>query len=136
MKWKQSLLFFLIILCYSSIARAQAWSGIIDPSRAIDWSTPGIVGGIPSRTTICATLNPGASSSTISTAIAACPAGQVVFLNAGTYTISSGINFGARNNVTLRGAGPGSTIVNFNGGDGCHGEGGDVCMANSTALWE
>jgi len=31
------------------------------------------------------------------------PANQVVFLNAGTYTIASGINFGSTNNVTLRG---------------------------------
>src|ERR1700676_709181 len=138
MRRLQWLLFFLILLCHSAYSHAQAWSGILDASRAIDWSAPvvGIQGGIPSRTTVCATLNPGASSSTISAAIAACPAGQVVFLNAGAYALSSGINFGGRNNVTLRGAGPGSTILNFNGGDGCYGQGGDVCMANSTGFWE
>src|SRR2546422_7394066 len=34
---------------------------ILDPSRAIDWSrtNPGVEGGIPNRTFICATLNPG-----------------------------------------------------------------------------
>ena len=130
------LLVFLIVFGHSTNSRAQAWAGIIDPSRAIDWSSPGIPGPVPTRTTICATLNPGASSSNINAALAACPAGQVVFLNAGTYTISSGINFGARNNVTLRGAGPSATIINFNGGDGCYGQGGDVCMANSTGFWE
>src|SRR5271166_5706881 len=42
------------ILVWSSLAFGQyPWSGIIDPSRAIDWSTAGIPGGIPARTTIC-----------------------------------------------------------------------------------
>src|ERR1700680_4139216 len=77
------LLVFLVVFGHSTNSRAQAWAGIIDPSRAIDWSSPGIPGPVPTRTTICATLNPGASSSNINAALAACPAGQVVFLNAG-----------------------------------------------------
>src|ERR1700737_1280171 len=104
MKWKQSLLLFLIILCYSSYSHAQAWSGIIDSSRAIDWSRAGT--NIKNRPTICAPLNPGASASQISSAISNCPANQVVFLNAGTYNLSGGINFGAHNNVKLRAARP------------------------------
>jgi len=77
-------LFTIVVLIFAFIAPApgcaQQWSGIIDPSRAIDWSNVGISGGIPNRTTICATLNPGASAAQISSAIASCPSGQVVFL--------------------------------------------------------
>ena len=36
----------LILLCGSLMSQAQSWSGIIDPSRAIDWSNAGIPGGI------------------------------------------------------------------------------------------
>src|SRR6202171_3341857 len=129
MKWKRSLWLFLIILCYSSYSHAQAWSGIIDPSRAIDWSRAGTT--ITNRTTICATLSPGASSSQISSAITNCPANQVVFLNAGTYNLSGGINFGGHSNVTLRGAGPIQTVLQFSSGDGCGGQGGDICVIGS-----
>src|SRR5882762_1332410 len=103
----QWLLLFFIILCHPLRSSAQAWSGILDPSRAIDWSVSGlgIPGGIPNRTTNCATLSPGATSSQIDSAIASCPSGQVVFLNAGTYLLSSGITFNGHSNVTLRGAG-------------------------------
>ena len=133
MKRKYGFLFSLILLLMiPTTAYGQLWTGIIDPSRAIDWSKAGIPGGIPNRTTICATLNPGATSAQINSAIASCPANQVVFLNAGTYTIASGINFGSTNNVTLRGAGPDQTILNFTGGDNCGGLGGDICAINST----
>src|SRR5260370_11316101 len=113
-------------------AYAQLGSVITRPARAIVWSKAGISGAFPSRTTICATLNPGATSAQINSAMASCPANQVVFLNAGTYTIASGINFGSTNNVTLRGAGPDQTILNFTGGDNCGGLGGDICAINST----
>ena len=133
MKWKRSLWLFLIILCYSSYSHAQAWSGIIDPSRAIDWSRAGTT--ITNRTTICATLSPGASSSQINSAISNCPANQVVFLNAGTYNLSGGINFGGHNNVTLRGAGPIQTVLQFSSGDGCGGQGGDICVIDSSPAY-
>src|SRR6266550_4021318 len=82
MKSKQSLPFFVIFLCLSGGLHAQPWSGIIDPSRAADWTSPGVVGGIPNnRTTNCATLNPGATAAQINSAIASCQSGQVVFLN-------------------------------------------------------
>jgi hypothetical protein len=107
--------------------------GLIDPSRKIDWSLAGVTGGIPSRTTICATLNPGATAAQINSAIAACPSGQVVKLNAGTYNLSSpGIDFGGHSNVTLRGAGPDQTFLTFAGGNGCMGLWTDVCVAHST----
>ncbi len=131
MRRKKLLLFSLILLCLSTPAHAQLWSGIIDPSRAVDWSSPGIVGGIPNRTTICSTLNPGATAAQINSAIASCPSGQVVKLNAGTYNLSSGIIFNNKSNVTLRGAGPDKTFLIFSGGNSCGGLGGDLCMINS-----
>src|SRR2546427_8063 len=115
------LLCSLLVLCLSTPAHAQLWSGILDPSRAVDWSQAGIPGGIPTRTTICATLNPGATPAQINSAIASCPAGQVVFLTAGTYNISGGITFNGQSNVTLRGAGPDKTFLVFSGSNGCGG---------------
>ncbi len=52
------------------------------------------VGGISSRTTVCATVNPRGlgqdDAANIQNAIPACPAGQVVRLGAGTFTIAEG----------------------------------------------
>jgi|SRR2546425_534089 len=97
------------------IAHAQQWSGILSPSRATDWSSAGVLGGIPKRTTICATIAPYAgSAATINNAIAACPSGQVVQLQTGTFSLSTGLVF-AKSNVTLRGAGAGSTKLIING---------------------
>src|SRR5437867_6511943 len=80
-----------IVLPISICSHAHTWSGISDPSRAIDWSNAGIPDGIPHRTTVCATLNPGVKAEQINRAIAACPAGQVVYLSAGTFHLSTGI---------------------------------------------
>lgn len=128
MKRTHLLLCLLVLLCLPTLSLAQAWSGIIDPSRAINWSNAGIPGGIPNRTVICATLNPGATSAKIDAAIASCPANGVVYLNAGTYSIASGISFNGTSNVTLRGAGPEKTILDFTGGDSCGGLGGDLSL--------
>jgi hypothetical protein len=107
---------FVIVLVLVGHLYGQSWSGILSPSRAIDWSNAGVVGGIPNRTTICTTLNPGASNAQINTAIQNCPSGQVVFLNAGTYSLSGGINM--KSNVTLRGAGANQTLLSFSGSGG------------------
>jgi hypothetical protein len=135
----QSLLFFVSFICvvaFPTLVHGQQWSGIIDPSRAIDWSQAGVIGGIPTRTTICATLNPGASASQISSAIQSCPANQVVFLNAGTYNLSSGINFAGHSNATLRGAGADQTLLVFSGsGVGCIGEAADICIGSTDINW-
>src|SRR2546430_16127676 len=100
------LIMLLIMVVVPAAAHAQPWSGILDPSRAIDWRNVGIPGGIPNRTTICASLNAGATAAQINSAIASCPSGQVVFLSAGVFNLSAGIDFGGKSNVTLRGAGP------------------------------
>src|SRR2546426_12138708 len=98
-------------------AAAEPWSGILDPSRAIDWSHAGIPGGIPSRATICASLDPGSTAAQIDAAIAACPPDQVVFLTAGTFTLSAGLNM--KSDVTLRGAGANRTKLVFTGTTTC-----------------
>lgn len=60
-----------------------------------NWKMAGMqsVGGIPNRSTICATLTPLGGSqfdtAQINNAISACPAGQVVQLNAGTFNLST-----------------------------------------------
>ena len=123
MRWLAGLFGFL-----AALLPATAIAGIIDPSRSTDWTQAGVLGGIPIRTTICATLNPGATATQITEAISACPSGQVVFLNAGTYNLSAGIVFDNKSNVTLRGAGPDQTFLIFTGGDHCAGLGGDVCF--------
>src|SRR6266699_4613638 len=130
---KRSLVFLFMLLCHSSSSHAQAWSGIIDPSRAVDWSRAGT--SIPNRTTNCATLSPGATSSQINSAISNCPANQVVFLNAGTYNLSGGITFNGHSNVTLRGAGPTLTVLQFSSGDNCGGQGGDICVIGSNPAY-
>src|SRR5580765_5214109 len=88
-----------VLLTCSHYANAQDTS-IIAAQRKIDWSTAGVPGGIPLRTTICATLGtPGQAStfvqsvtaSQINSAISGCATNQTVKLSAGTYNLSSGI---------------------------------------------
>lgn len=114
-------------------AFGQAWTGILNPldssfpgsttspsayglgtGGSNFWSTVG-VGGIPARTTICSTLSAGSGDQTsaIQTALTACPSGQTVLLNAGTYAIASHLNIPA--NVTLRGSGADQTKLNGTG---------------------
>ena len=122
----------MLFVSLSGVGYSQPWSGIIGSGRAIDWSGAGVVGGIPTRTTICATLNPGATASQINSAMSSCPSGQVVFLNAGTYNLAGGIVLTNKSNVTLRGAGPDRTFLVFSNGSSCAGWGGsDVCFMTS-----
>jgi hypothetical protein len=106
------------------------WSGILAPSRAIDWSQAGVVGGIPARTTVCATLNPGATAAQINAAINACPSGQVVSLGAGTYSISDdGIVM--KSGVTLRGAGADKTLLVFTANNYCSNLQAAICFSGT-----
>ena len=98
----------------ASLVAGTAGAEIIGPDRRITW-TPGVPGGIPDRMTVCATLSPsgGDDGAVIAKAIKDCPAEGVVLLNAGTFTLLSG--FSVNKNITVRGAGPGSTILNVMG---------------------
>lgn len=139
------LLFIItMLLCIPVASYAQLWSTILDPSRATDWTQAGIPGGIPNYTTICATVAPsGLTDATdmnaIDSAIVTCGAtaatsgvGQVVQLEAGTYTITGGLIFSDISQVVLRGAGPDQTILAFTGENQCVGEPTDICIAGSS----
>jgi hypothetical protein len=91
---------------------APAFGDLVPSNRRIDWTYTGVPGGIPNRTTICATFSPGATAAVITRAINACNNG-VIFLNAGTYTSASlnGTIQLYKSNVTLRGAGANQTIL-------------------------
>jgi hypothetical protein len=119
MRHKSTFLFPLILLSLSVFSYAQLWSGIIDPSRATaDWSSAGIPGGIPARSTNCSTIaastyNNGSSDATsgIQSALSKCASGQVVLLGAGTFLLKGVLVIPA--NVSLRGAGANQTILNI-----------------------
>src|SRR6266478_884617 len=90
----------LLLLMIPTAVKGQAWSGILDPTRAIDWSTAGIPGGIPSRITACATLNAptygnGSTDATtaINSALSGCASAQYVSFLLGTVVLSELNNF-------------------------------------------
>ncbi len=124
-----------MLLLFSAFSYGQASSGILVPSRAIDWSHAGLPGTLPDGettanpwtpptgrtqcvTAACQTVTNGAGGSTpaqINAAIASAPAKSYVLLPPGTYSINSNIVLYGNNYVTLRGSGPMSTILNFSG---------------------
>src|SRR2546427_7448222 len=111
MRHKYSLSFSLILLCFPSYGHAQLWSGIVASSRATDWSTAGVVGGIPSATYTQsgATIAAGASTATIQTALNGCSGNKFVKLGAGTFTIGGLVI--SNNGCVLRGSGASQTFL-------------------------
>jgi hypothetical protein len=128
---------FLLLSVPSSAHSQTTWTGIIAPSRAVDWSNAGVPGGIPARTAICATIAPygtvasPAAPTKINNAIAACPAGRTVFLSAGSFYLNAGITFGGHSRVTLRGAGANQTFIVFSGLNPCSGIAATICLGSS-----
>ena len=114
-------------------------SDIIPEDRIYDWGThSGVPGGIPNRTTVYRTLTAANTLAEINAAIQACPAGQVVYLAAGTYSLS-GIT--RKSGVTVRGAGAGQTVINSGGstafnsiGGSFNYDGGHQAIANGAWL--
>src|SRR5205823_948626 len=107
-----------ILLLFPALSYGQAWSGILAPSRAIDWSTAGLPATFPdgettpnpwtppTRTQCGPTLTPsgGDDSTRIQSALYTCAPGHFVLLGPGTFTISSGVRMSdGHNYVTLRG---------------------------------
>lgn len=90
-------------------------SGAFLPADRVTVWKPGMmaVGGIPARSTICATISPSGADDTlrIQAAINVCPIGQVVQLTAGTFLINSGNYLVINKGITLRGAGPDRTTL-------------------------
>ena len=78
------------VLIFASLFSSQLALGqstqIIPPDRNFTWN-PGMMskGGIPNRTTICATISPrsGDQSAAIQAALDSCPSNQVVYAQSG-----------------------------------------------------
>ncbi|HUN74837.1 MAG TPA: hypothetical protein VMU40_10015 [Steroidobacteraceae bacterium] len=88
------------------------------PSDRITTWNPGVPGGVPMRSKVCANISAASygngamdAAAGIQAAINACPAGRVVLVSAGTFTINNGNFLLIDHGITLRGAGPGRTIL-------------------------
>jgi len=87
----------------------------------VDWSLAGIPGGIPSRTIVCETIDASTygdgttdATAALQAAIDACPDDEVVIVPAGTYMVTGTVHL--YDHRTLRGDGPGRTILSYEGG--------------------
>ncbi len=83
---------------------------LIPAVRSTVWN-PGIAGGVPARTTVCATVNASTygngtadARGGIQAALDACPVGQVVQLTSGDFKIAG--TLGITKGIVLRGMGP------------------------------
>jgi hypothetical protein len=121
----------------------QLWTGIIAPSRAVDWRYSGVLGGIPSASwTQCGSgISAGSSAAMINKAIADCKpskpyktGGRYVLLGKGTFSLSTGILL--KTGVALRGMGADQTFLIFSGNNGCQGPGADICFESSDLNWK
>jgi Pectate lyase superfamily protein len=103
------------------LSGGPAAAEIIPANRTAPWQgNVGVPGGIPARTTIYKNIvtDLGADPTgqvdagpIITRAINSCPAGQVVYMPAGTFKIDTQIATWMKSNYTLRGAGQGRTIL-------------------------
>jgi hypothetical protein len=97
----------LFILLLSASASAQIMPSGHLPGGVI-WASNqvGVVGGIPNVTTIYTNLYPGADDwGTINRALKVCPSNEVVYLNAGTYTLTNYLWYGTAWDAWLSTAG-------------------------------
>src|SRR5215470_11276508 len=86
----------VLLMCLGLVYGSEHLSAQILPAdRTTQWR-PGVVGGIPNRTTICASLNAATygngstdASAAIQSALDGCPSGQVVLLSAGTFKVNT-----------------------------------------------
>lgn len=101
-------------MCVCAVSAA-----ILTVDRTVDWSAypPGPKGGIVERTTIFTNLtsldNTGTTAvdAILNAVLAVCPSNQVVYLPAGRFRCTNAITL--QSYVTLRGAGPTNTILEF-----------------------
>src|ERR1700679_3274902 len=127
---RRTLALFAVLLGLSGHAYSQPWSGILSPSRAIDWSGAGVTGGIPSGSwtqcgpTIAAygsSATP-ASPATIQTVIGSCGTNQYVQLGSGNFYLSGSFYVKNHSNMEIRGMGANSTFIYFYGNTGVAGD--------------
>jgi len=104
-----------IFLLLSTLSFGQAWSGILAPARATDWTYAGIPGGIPPRTNICANVATSDSTAQIQSKINSCPQDGVVKFPAGTWNLTSSLYVNNKG-IVLRGAGPTQTTLIYGSG--------------------
>ncbi|HXM98387.1 MAG TPA: right-handed parallel beta-helix repeat-containing protein [Candidatus Dormibacteraeota bacterium] len=133
MKLERVLFFGIAFLFLCASSHAQLWSGVLSPSRAVDWTQAGIPGGIPSNSWAqCgATIAPYAGpASTINAAIGACGTNQFVLLGPGTFNLTTPIIIKGKSNVVLRGSGANSTFLVFNATPGNCTGGSTNCLIN------
>jgi len=115
-----------VIGCLAALAAAASASAeesgftLIPAERLTTWN-PGIPGGVPVRTTVCAkveaaTYGNGTQDATagIQAALDACRVGQVVQLSAGDFKITSALRI--TKGIVLRGLGPGQTKLKMPAG--------------------
>src|SRR5207244_2254522 len=102
--------------CSRTSSVPAAGTGSIIPAERLTAWNPGIPGGVPSRSTVCATIDAatygnGAKDATagIQAALDACPEGQVVVLSAGSFAISGRLQI--TKGIVLRGQGPSQTKI-------------------------
>jgi hypothetical protein len=125
----------LLCSCFAIHLHGQnLWTGIVAPSRAIDWSNAGAPHINDTRTqcvtSACNTVSGGSVTvTTINAAIASAAANTYVLIPAGTFNIAGGIVFGTQSNITLRGSGSNSTslVWTSSGGGGGNCGGHDIC---------
>lgn len=111
---KGAMLVLLWVSWSPDFGYAQQWSGILDPSRAVDWTQAGFTIREPasqcSNQTGSYSPSGGDDAATINSLIAGCRSGGYIQLSAGTFHFSSsGLKFDAVTNVVIRGAGPEKT---------------------------
>jgi hypothetical protein len=111
-----------ILFLFSTFCHAQLWSGVLAPSRAIDWSQAGIPGGLPdaSWTQCGSTVAAGTSAENVQTQINGCSANTYVLLAAGSYSWDTGVAL--KSHVVVRGAGANATLITMTNHSNCNGQ--------------
>jgi hypothetical protein len=148
LRFRHSPIVFVIFVCFCGSLHGQAaWSGILDPSRAINWSQAGATISTTRTqcvTSACNTVSSGTTvtAASINAALASAPANTYVLVPAGTYSMSTGLSFpvsgsnsgsctSSCSNITLRGSGSNSTFLVFTSAGSGQCSGDDICAASS-----
>jgi hypothetical protein len=120
---------FLLLLVAIPVY-GQAWSGIIAPSRAVDWSHAGLPATLPdgetpvnqytppNRSQCGSTLPASTAVATIISTMVSCATGTYVLIGPGTVTWNATGDLGTATEVTLRGSGPMQTTIAISGASG------------------
>ncbi len=114
-------LLIITLITFLSMSTICSSQSLIPSERKIQWN-PGIPGGIPHRTMVCANVKDPPynakgdgvtdDADAIQKAIDDCPPNHVVYIPEGRYYLSHQITL-TKSNITLRGAGPDKTLLFF-----------------------